>query len=234
MSRDSAAGAVGLTQARADAAYDRWAPIYDVVFNLPFQPGRGAAARAAGEATPPNGELLVVGVGTGLELALLPRHARVTGVDLSIPMLEAARARVARLGLDHVRALVAMDAGAMNFEADRFESVLAPYVMSVVPNPTEVLDEAWRVLKPGGELEIVNHFFAGTGIRAGAENWLEHRASWLGWHPAFPFSTVGDWVAEREDADWRERRNVAPFDLFTLLRIGKRADRRASRGRADP
>ncbi len=55
----------------AEAAYSRWAPIYDLVFDLPFHPGRAAAARAAAEAAGPGGEILVVGVGTGLELPLL-------------------------------------------------------------------------------------------------------------------------------------------------------------------
>ena len=72
--------------------------VYDLIFNLPFHPGRTAAARAANAAAP-NGEMLVVGVGTGLELGLLSHNARITGIDLSEPMLKVARERVARLGL---------------------------------------------------------------------------------------------------------------------------------------
>src|SRR4029077_2597232 len=64
----------------AEAAYSRWAPIYDLVFDLPFHPGRAAAARAAAEAARPGGEILVVGVGTGLELPLLPGNVLVTGI----------------------------------------------------------------------------------------------------------------------------------------------------------
>ena len=58
----------------AEAAYSRWAPVYDLIFDLPFHPGRAAAARAAAEAAGKGGEVLVVGVGTGLELPLLPRQ----------------------------------------------------------------------------------------------------------------------------------------------------------------
>src|SRR5271166_6270887 len=87
----------------AEAAYSRWAPIYDLIFDLPFHPGRAAAARAAGEAVGVSGELLVIGVGTGLELGLLPRTASVTGIDLSAPMLKVARERVARHALGHVK-----------------------------------------------------------------------------------------------------------------------------------
>ena len=53
--------------------YSRWAPIYDLIFDLPFHPGRLAAAGAAAEAAGEDGEVLVVGVGTGLELGLLPK-----------------------------------------------------------------------------------------------------------------------------------------------------------------
>src|SRR5271154_5718032 len=76
----------------AEAAYSRWAPIYDLVFDLPFPPGRAAAARAAAEAAGPGGEILVVGVGTGLELPLLPGNVLVTGIDISGPMLPASSA----------------------------------------------------------------------------------------------------------------------------------------------
>ena len=37
----------------AEAAYSRWAPVYDLIFDLPFHPGRLAAARAAGSAAGP-------------------------------------------------------------------------------------------------------------------------------------------------------------------------------------
>ena len=65
----------------AEAAYSHWAAIYDLVFDLPFHPGRAAAARAAAEAAGPGGEILVVGVGTGLELPLLPGNVLVTGIE---------------------------------------------------------------------------------------------------------------------------------------------------------
>jgi hypothetical protein len=41
---------INATQAyagRTEAAYSRWAPVYDLIFDLPFHPGRAAAARAA-------------------------------------------------------------------------------------------------------------------------------------------------------------------------------------------
>lgn len=220
MARQSAARPLAAPLS-SDGLYGRWAPLYDLIFDLPFNPGRSAAARAAGEAARASGDVLVVGVGTGLELCLLPKTLQVTGIDLSSRMLAIARERVARKGLRQVKALQVMDAGALDFSACRFDVALAPYVMSVVPSPARALDEMWRVLKPGGEIVIVNHFSAERGLRAQIEQAMEQSASWLGWHPVFPYAAVGDWLAGRADAELVERRAVAPFRLFTLLRIRK-------------
>jgi phosphatidylethanolamine/phosphatidyl-N-methylethanolamine N-methyltransferase len=158
MPQSSAASAQA--QTRTEAAYSRWAPIYDLIFDLPFHPGRLAASRAAAAAAGADGAMLVVGVGTGLELELLPADLRVTGVDISAAMLDVARERVARKGLRQVRSLQVMDAGAMDFADGQFDVALAPYVMSVVPNPARVLNEVWRVIRPGGRMVVMNHFAA--------------------------------------------------------------------------
>jgi phosphatidylethanolamine/phosphatidyl-N-methylethanolamine N-methyltransferase len=210
-----------LAKRASESAYSRWAPIYDLIFDLPFHPGRSAAAAAAAEAAGPDGEVLVVGVGTGLELGLLPKNLRVTGIDLSAPMLKLARERVAKHALRQVKALHIMDAGALEFPDERFDVALAPYVMSVVPSPAKALDEMWRVLRPGGQMVLMNHFSAERGLVARAEAAMEQRASWLGWHPQFPYAAVGDWLAGRADAELMEKRRIAPFRLFTLLKVRK-------------
>jgi phosphatidylethanolamine/phosphatidyl-N-methylethanolamine N-methyltransferase len=207
----------------SESAYSRWAPIYDLVFDLPFHPGRLAAARATAQAAGADGEVLVVGVGTGLELGLLPKNLRITGIDLSAPMLKIARERVVKAALGQVKALHIMDAGALEFADQQFDVALAPYVMSVVPAPARVLDEMWRVLRPGGQMILMNHFSAERGLRARTEAALEKSAAWLGWHPQFPYASVGDWIATRGDAAVLERRAVSPFRLFTLLRVQKAA-----------
>ncbi|MBV1705225.1 MAG: methyltransferase domain-containing protein, partial [Hyphomicrobiales bacterium] len=167
--------------------------------------------------------LLVIGVGTGLELPLIGAHARVEGIDISEPMLKIARARVARAGLSHVRDLRTMDAQALALPDETFDAALAPYVLSVVPDPGRALDEAFRTLKPGGEIVTVNHFAAERGPRAAVEAGLEGAASFLGWHPNFPFAPVARWLAANPRARLVERREVAPFRLFTMLRIAKTA-----------
>lgn len=212
-----------LNENQTRSAYSRWAPIYDLIFDWPFHPGRLAAARAASKAAGDNGELLVVGVGTGLELGLLDKSLRVTGIDLSPSMLERARARVNRKGLGQVKALLPMDARRLEFAPASFDAVLAPYVLSVVPEPNKVLDEMWRVLRPGGQMIVMNHFAAERrGPRAAVEAALEKSSAWLGWHPNFPMAIFTDWRAAQADADALEIRALAPLRLFTLLRVGKR------------
>ena len=91
---------------------------------------------------------------------------RVTGIDISAAMLKIARERVARKGLRQVKGLLVMDAGALEFPDAQFDVALAPYVMSVVPHPERVLSETWRVVRPGGQMIVMNHFAARGGPRA--------------------------------------------------------------------
>ena len=212
----------------AEAAYSRWAPIYDLIFDLPFHPGRLAAARAAGSAAGPGGEILVIGVGTGLELPLLPGNVLVTGVDISAPMLRAAEARVRRKRLAQVKGLYVMDAAELEFPDSAFDVALAPYVMSVLPHPERALDEAWRVLRPGGTLVVMNHFAASGGLRKAIEHRMEKAAAWLGWHPNFPYAAIGglDRVACRR-ADGGTARASADEAVHAV------ADRKRRRPRRD-
>ena len=223
MPHSGAAGARASAKVLNEAAYGRWAPVYDLIFDLPFHPGRLAATRAAVEAAGADGAILVVGVGTGLELGLMPKNLRVTGIDLSAAMLKIARERVARKALRQVKGLYVMDAGALEFPDAQFDVALAPYVMSVVPNPARVLSEMWRVVRPGGQMIVMNHFAARGGPRALLEAAMERASGWLGWHPKFPYAAVGDWIAAQSDAELVERRELAPLRLFTLLRVRKAA-----------
>jgi phosphatidylethanolamine/phosphatidyl-N-methylethanolamine N-methyltransferase len=221
MPHSRAAGSYADAKGLTEAAYSRWAPIYDLIFDLPFHPGRLAATRAAVEAAGPDGSILVVGVGTGLELELMPPTVRATGVDISAAMLKVAGERVARKELRHVKNLLVMDAAALEFPDGQFDAALAPYVMSVVPSPAHVLEEVWRVIRPGGQMIVMNHFGAQRGPRAAVEGMMEKSAAWLGWHPQFPYAAVGDWIGAQPDAELIERRELAPFRMFTLLRLRK-------------
>src|ERR1700726_3074780 len=131
---------------------------YDFVFGPVFHPGRKEAVRIAN--TRPGQRILEVGVGTGLSLPFFRTDSKVTGIDVSAEMLAKARRRVERSKLRQVEALVEMDAENLTFADNSFDSVLALYVASVVPNPARFAAEMRRVCIPGGTIVLVNHFIS--------------------------------------------------------------------------
>jgi phosphatidylethanolamine/phosphatidyl-N-methylethanolamine N-methyltransferase len=199
-------------------AYDRWAPIYDMVFGPVFRHGRSAAVQAAERV---GGRILEVGVGTGISLPLYSRTSRVTGVDLSDPMLDKARERVKRGGLSNVEAIQVGDAEALVFADESYDAVVAQYVVSAVPHPTRALDEFARVCRPGGEIIITTRVSAHEGVRETIEKALMPITSRLGFRTDFPFSLYTDWAATRPDVSLIEARPIPPLGHFSLVRFAK-------------
>jgi phosphatidylethanolamine/phosphatidyl-N-methylethanolamine N-methyltransferase len=201
-------------------AYARWAPVYDLAFSEAMRPGRKVAAAVTSRH---KGALVLdVGVGTGLELPMFEPSCQVIGIDLSEPMLRRAARRVTTGGLQHVAGLSAMDACCLAFADATFDVIVAPYVLTVLPRPEASLDEWVRVLKPGGEIVLVNHIGATRGPLAWVESVLAERSAALGWRPEFPWRILADWLAGRPDLRLVERRPLPPFGIFTLVRIAKR------------
>lgn len=199
-------------------AYDRWAPVYDLVFGPVFRRGRGAAIQAAERA---GRSILEVGVGTGLSLAGYSRDKRVTGIDISGPMLRKAQRRVSELRLGHVRGLAVMDAERLAFPDDSFDVVVAQYVVTAVPNPEKALDEFVRVLRPGGELVVTSRIGAGAGPRGKVEKWLMPATTRLGWRTDFPWERYARWAADTPAVRLVERRPIPPLGHFNLIRFAK-------------
>ncbi|MGM0812210.1 MAG: class I SAM-dependent methyltransferase, partial [Pseudomonadota bacterium] len=137
-------------------AYSAFAPAYDAFFGAVLEPGRRAAIREMN--LQPGARVLEVGIGTGLALSAYPRGVRITGVDLSLEMLERARRRAGGMELARVVDLKVMDARALDYPNASFDAVVAMYVVSVTPEPERVIAEMRRVCRPGGQLVIVNHF----------------------------------------------------------------------------
>src|SRR6201993_3789826 len=147
-------------------AYARWAPIYDFVFGAVFERGRKAAVAAAERV---GGRILEVGVGTGVSLPDYFLANRLVGVALSAPMLRKAKTRVAERQLGNVNGLAVMDAQHLAFAEAAFDVVVAQYVITAVPDPEATLDEFARVVRPGGEIVLVNHLGAEAGLRQACE-----------------------------------------------------------------
>jgi phosphatidylethanolamine/phosphatidyl-N-methylethanolamine N-methyltransferase len=195
-------------------AYRRWAPIYDFTFGLVAEAGRKHAVQIINRR---KGRVLEVGVGTGLSLPCYGAHLTITGIDLSPEMLAKAQDKVERKKLDNVVALHEMDAGALAFPDESFDTVVAMYVMTVVPEPERVMRELERVCAPGGEVILVNHFSQEEGVRGFVERKLAPFAELIGWRPVFEL----DQVLVCDDLRLAERRALRPFGLFTMLRFVK-------------
>ncbi|MFT3973215.1 MAG: class I SAM-dependent methyltransferase [Amaricoccus sp.] len=198
------------------SSYRRWAPVYDATFGAITGVGRRRAVAHINRRT---GSVLEVGVGTGLSLPTYRSHLKVTGVDYSAEMLKKARERVMDQGLDHVVALREMDARALDFPDGSFDTVVAMYLVSVVPEPERVVSEMARVCRPGGEVIVLNHFARDEGTVARIERALAPFADKIGWHSDFPMDRVMGCGA----LEVVEKRTAPPFGLFTLLRFSRRA-----------
>lgn len=166
--RGEAASARMLDNHTIRRAYAFLSPVYDILFNRIFHPGRVAAINLL--EIKPGDRVLEVGVGTGLNLPLYPRDCSITGIDISVEMLHKARERVRGLGLRNV-ILGLMDASNLEFPGDTFDHVLATYVISAVPDPVRTLQEMRRVCRPQGHVVMLNHFRSENPV-LGALEWM--------------------------------------------------------------
>jgi phosphatidylethanolamine/phosphatidyl-N-methylethanolamine N-methyltransferase len=200
-------------------AYDRWAPIYDLVFGGVFKKGRRAAILATNQI---GGRVLEVGVGTGISLPQYAPNLRIFGTDISEAMLQKARKRVVEQNLTNVEGLAVMDAEKLEFPDNSFDVVMAQYVVTAVPNPEAALDEFARVLRPGGELIILTRVSADAGVRRFIEQRLQPVVRPLGFRTAeFAWSRYVQWLVGARGIELVERRLVPPLGHFSLVRFRK-------------
>ncbi len=204
---------VSLDVASIRDAYRRWSSFYDVVFGGISSFGRKRATALVNRL--PGRAVLEVGVGTGLALPHYTPDKRIVGIDLSADMLALARRRVADLGLRNVKGLLEMDAEATEFADGQFDTAVAMFVASVVPNPRRLLEELRRVVRPGGNILFVNHFAAEGGPRWWIERAMAPASRRLGWHPDFAMQALLD-PAEIAGIDASA---APPFGIFTLVRL---------------
>lgn len=139
--------------ARALQIWERTAPRYDRQISLAervlFQGGRRWACSRA------RGDVLEIGIGTGLNLHHYRPEVRLTGVELSPAMLEIARRRAAALSRDVD--LRVGDAQALDFPDGSFDTAVSTFALCSIPDARRAVAEASRVLRPGGLLVAVEH-----------------------------------------------------------------------------
>ncbi|MES2112391.1 MAG: class I SAM-dependent methyltransferase [Bacteroidota bacterium] len=107
----------------------------------------------------PEGNLLEIGVGNGSHLQRYKKH-RITGIDTSEAMLQTAR----RKGGRYVK-LIQMNGEALLFDDSEFDYVVLSHVIAVADNPEQLLREVSRVLKPQGQMFILNHFTPNSWLK---------------------------------------------------------------------
>jgi phosphatidylethanolamine/phosphatidyl-N-methylethanolamine N-methyltransferase len=203
-----------MSEAAIGRFYDRFARIYDLIFDRVMHPGRVAAVDAMGLA--PGQRVLEVGVGTGLNLPLYPRHVEIVGVDVSGAMLAKAQLRTRKLGLTNVR-LEEMDACNLTLPDESFDHVYAPYVVSVVPDLGAVMSEMKRVCRGGGSIVIVNHFHSRNPLGA----WFETTFTPLTHHMGFRMDLPARAVLREPDLDLQRNERVNLFGMWRLIILRK-------------
>jgi phosphatidylethanolamine/phosphatidyl-N-methylethanolamine N-methyltransferase len=195
---------------KVERVYTSYAGVYDQIFGKVFHEGRESAIRNLN--VQPDESVLEVGVGTGLALPMYPRHCRIVGIDLSEGMLAKAKEKAETLKLTHVE-LRRMDAGAMEFEDDSFDTVVAAYVVTAVPDYRKVVNEMIRVCRPGGRIVMLNHFSNGNKIIAAMEKVISPLTKHLGWRTDLSLNTV----LEGTSLHVARKQNVNPLRFWALV-----------------
>jgi phosphatidylethanolamine/phosphatidyl-N-methylethanolamine N-methyltransferase len=169
---------MGEIEAHESKLYSEFAPLYDRVFGKIFY---SRLERVIEDSHIPRGaKVLEVGAGTGTSFPAYPTHCQVTGIDLAPDMLTRARQKIAENGWTHIKVLE-MNALALNFPDNSFDFVMAFHVVTVVPDPVAMINEAQRVCKPGGKIVIVNHFTSDVPVLGSVTRSLDPLTRWLGW-----------------------------------------------------
>jgi arsenite methyltransferase len=115
----------------------------------PWQLGR----LAAGD------RVLDLGSGTGTDsliaAQMVGERGRVTGVDMTPQMLVKARAAAAEMGVSNVEFLEG-EAEQLPFPDESFDVVVSNGVIDLIPDKDSVFAEIFRVLRPGGRIQLAD------------------------------------------------------------------------------
>jgi phosphatidylethanolamine/phosphatidyl-N-methylethanolamine N-methyltransferase len=195
---------------KIERLYTSYAGVYDQIFGKVFHEGRESAIRNLN--VQPDEHILEVGVGTGLALPMYPHHCRIVGIDLSKGMLAKAKERAEAHQLAHVQ-LHRMDAGSMEFVDDSFDTVVAAYVVTAVPDYRKVVNEMIRVCRPGGRIILLNHFSNGNKVIAAVEKVISPLTKHLGWRTDLSLNTV----LEGTSLQVAHKQKVNPLRFWALV-----------------
>lgn len=196
--------------AKIKRIYGSYSRVYDFIFKRWFFPRQQHAIQSLD--IQPGHHVLDVGVGTGFSLPLYPRHAQVVGIDLSSKMLYEAQKKVGEKRLRHVT-LMEMDASRLAFPDNTFDFVIVAFVISVVPDPLQVIAEIKRVSKPDGQIVIINHFQSQNKLMAQLEKWASPFCTKIGWRSDLEL----DYLVQHADLQIDRKYSLNKLDLWKVI-----------------
>jgi ubiquinone/menaquinone biosynthesis C-methylase UbiE len=193
--------------------YQRIAPFYDLL-DSPFEHGRYRRIRPE-LFRELSGRILDAGVGTGRNIAYYPPGAEMVGIDLSYRMIGRADRRADRLG--RKIELHQMDVTRLAFPAGSFDAAVASFLFCVLPDAMQepALNEIRRVVKPGGEVRLLEYVQPTGPFRAFiARLW----APWMHWAYGAGFDRNTEQHAVAAGFKVMESRYVVP-DLLKVMSL---------------
>lgn len=205
-----------LDTASVERAYRHWAPVYDFVYGNILEQARHAAATAAQSV---GTRILEIGVGTGLSFDhYRDGGVRLHGIDLSSDMLTKAREKVSSGRYPNVEELALMDAHQLAYADGFFDCAVAQFIITLTARPEQVLSECARVLRPGGEIILVNHLYSERGLAAAVERLVAKPLRPFGLRPEFPLGRLQQWALADGRVEFIEARRVGLLGS-TLVRF---------------
>jgi ubiquinone/menaquinone biosynthesis C-methylase UbiE len=135
-------------------SYSLLAPLYDMAVKGPLDNARRKSIARLRDTA--DKDILINGIGTGLDIEYLSKGARYTGSDITPRMLERADKRARQSGIEIK--LECADSQQLPFENESFDIIVMHLILAVVPNPERALQEADRVLKNNGSIYILDKF----------------------------------------------------------------------------
>jgi ubiquinone/menaquinone biosynthesis C-methylase UbiE len=188
---------------RVRTVQDKQAPKYDRQISFfertLFGDGRAWVCSQA------RGKVLELACGTGRNLPFYRGDVEITGIELSPQMLAIGRKRAQELG--HPADLRLGDVQELEFPDESFDTVTCTLGFCTIPDTHAAAAEAFRVLRPGGQLLLLEHVRSPVPIVRGGQRLLDplavrFEADHLLREPLDYLSSVGFEIDEVQRSKW--------------------------------